>query len=268
MMTTPSPDRTLHIVLHDVAPPTRAACCRVLDALGEIGDFPVTLLAVPRYHGASRDSAFERWLVSRAEHGDEVALHGYTHRDDGRPRGASDWFLRRFYTRSEGEFLDLPESEVTRRLDAGLAWLRDLSLEPSGFVAPAWLMGAAAWRAMQRYPFDYTCTLRRIHLLDERRSVVCQGQVFSNSSAWRRAMSTVWNTSLAARQRDASIVRLELHPRDADFANVRRCWQQLARDQSRDRDVMTLQGLVTRIGTVPSTQPSALLRTAIEPIRP
>jgi uncharacterized protein len=243
-----SSDRTLHIVLHDVAPPTHMACCRVLDALSEIGRFPVTLLAVPRYHGAARDSAFERWLVSRAERGDEVALHGYTHRDDGQPNSVGDWVLRRFYTRSEGEFLDLADGEVSRRLDAGLAWLRDLSLEPSGFVAPAWLMGDAAWRAMERYPFDYTCTLRRIHLLNERRSIQCQSQVFSSSSAWRRAMSTAWNTSLAARQRDASIVRLELHPRDADFANLRQCWQRLARDQSRDRDATTLQSLVSKQG--------------------
>jgi predicted deacetylase len=261
-------ERSLHIVLHDVAPPTRAAFCRVLDALSEVGSFPVTLLAVPRYNGATRDSAFERWLVGRAEHGDEVALHGYTHRDEGRAHGPVDWLMRRFYTRSEGEFRDLRDGEVTRRLDAGLAWLRDLSIEPSGFIAPAWLMGPAGWRAMLSYPFDYTCTLRRIHLLNERRSVVCQAQVFSNSAAWRRTMSTVWNSSLASRQREAAIVRLELHPADADFANVRHCWQQLAREQSRDRVVSTLAALVARVGPAPSTQPSAALRTATEPIRP
>jgi uncharacterized protein len=253
-------ERTLHIVLHDVAPPTQAACCRVLDALDEVGRFPVTLLAVPRFHGAARDAGFERWLVGRAEGGDEIALHGYTHRDDGAPRSAADWLLRRVYTRSEGEFFALDDAEVRRRIDAGLAWLRALSLEPGGFVAPAWLMGEAAWRVLPRYAFSYTCTLRRFHLLPRGPGVICQSQVFSSSSAWRRSCSVAWNTALAARQRDARIVRLELHPHDADHREVRACWQRLLLQQLPSREVSTLQALAARLG--------GPLRTETAPIPP
>jgi predicted deacetylase len=239
--------RSIHIVLHDVAPATRSACQRVLDALDQVGSFPLTLLAVPHYRGAGRNSAFERWLVDRAEQGDEVALHGYTHQDAGRPRGPRDWVLRRLYTRAEGEFFDIGRDEALSRVDAGLAWLRDLSLEPAGFVAPAWLMGENAWSAVHERGFVYTCTLRRLHLLRVKSSVDCQSQVFSTSSAWRRRMSTHWNETLARMQQAAPIVRLELHPFDADHPAVRTCWQQLARQQARDREATTLSVLASRL---------------------
>src|ERR1700704_6068245 len=140
--------KALCIVVHDVAPGTWSATRRLLDAIAEVDTFPVTLLAVPRYHGEDRDPAFERWLVERASAGDEIALHGYRHLDDGEPRGWIDRQLRHTYTRGEGEFLALPFDEAMRRIDAGLAWLRELGVQPSGFVAPAWLLGPEAWRAL------------------------------------------------------------------------------------------------------------------------
>lgn len=244
-------ERFLCVVLHDVAPATWPACQRLLDALGAIGDFPVTLLAVPRYHGEPRDAGFERWLCERAALGDEVALHGYTHLDAGRPSGGLDFIRRRFYTRGEGEFWDLPFAQAKERLEAGTEWLRSLGLAPVGFVAPAWLMGAQAWEALRCQTFDYTCTLRRLYLLPELRSVVCQGQVYSHSSAWRRAMSLVWNESLSRLQTGQRIVRLELHPSDVDYPALRRSWQRLARRQVRSRHACTLRVVINELKTGP-----------------
>lgn len=236
--------RRLCVVVHDVAPATQAACERTLAALREIGEIPVTLLAVPRYHGSGRDPAFERWLVGRAAAGDEVALHGYTHRDDaGDTTGALDYARRRIYTRGEGEFWNLDEGEATRRLDAGRAWLAALGLPPAGFVAPAWLLGAPAWAALRRQSFDYTCTLRRFHLLPGSASVDCQAQVYSHSTAWRRAMSLLWNATLARLQSGHAVVRLELHPGDVDHPALRRSWQRLATRQLASRRACTLREL-------------------------
>jgi predicted deacetylase len=95
--------------------------------------------------------------------------------------------------------------------------------------------------------FVYTCTLRRLHLLRVKSSVACQSQVFSTSSAWRRRMSTHWNETLARMQEAEPIVRLELHPFDADHPAVRTCWQQLARQQGRDREATTLSVLASRL---------------------
>lgn len=244
-----STERLMCVVIHDVAPATQAACERLLSALHAIGDIPVTLLAVPRYHGGEREPAFERWLRGRADAGDEVALHGYTHLDSSATRGGFDFIRRRIYTRGEGEFWGLSENDATRRIQAGSAWLASLGLAPTGFVAPAWLLGAPAWAALLRQPFDYTCTLRRFTILPENRSIDCQAQVYSHSTAWRRALSLLWNATLARLQSGRAVVRLELHPGDADHPALQRSWQRLAARQLASRRVCLLRELATIVRT-------------------
>ena len=136
-----STDRIVCVVLHDVAASTRAACLRVLEAIAEVAELPVTLLAVPRYHDETPTPEFEAWLGQRSRRGDELALHGWTHRDDLPPAGTLDRLRRRHYTRSEGEFWALPEAEASRRIDAGIAWFQEHGWPLAGFVAPAWLLG-------------------------------------------------------------------------------------------------------------------------------
>ena len=234
----------LCVVVHDVAPAHWAACERLRDALYELGDFLVTLLAVPRYHGQGRDAAFEDWLCTCAAAGDEVALHGFTHRDDGQAHGIVDRLRREVYTRGEAEFWALSFDAATQRLQAGLDWLRALGLRPAGFVAPAWLIGPQAWRALRCQDFEYTCTLRRIHLLTQASSVTCQPQVYSNANAWRRIASIAWNDALARSHAQADLMRLELHPGDIAHADLRRSWQGIAARALRSRRACTLHTFV------------------------
>lgn len=241
--------RTLSVVLHDVAPPTWDACRRLLAQLATIGEFPVTLLVVPSFHGAPRNPAFERWLQMRASAGDEVVLHGYTHRDESPRRGWADRWLRSVYTRGEGEFFALSQAEAAKRIEAGLRWLKHLRLEPTGFVAPAWLLGGPAWAALRRFDFSYTCTLRRIHLLPGEQALVCQSQVYSTSTRWRQHLSVLWNGTLALWQRRQPNIRIELHPGDADAVPVRRSWQRLLKRQAQSRDACTLGELAMRLRT-------------------
>ena len=90
--------RALTVVIHDVAPATRPLCQALLDAIAGVAQLPLTLLIVPRYHGAARDPGFEHWLDRAVERGDELALHGLTHCDDGTPSDFFDWLRRRWYT--------------------------------------------------------------------------------------------------------------------------------------------------------------------------
>jgi len=237
---------TLCVVLHDVAPATCGACQRVIDAIGDIGAVPLTLLAVPRYHCEPPSSRFERWLTDRHALGDEVALHGYTHLDDGVPRGFIDRLRRRHYTRGEGEFCDLPLPEAMRRLTAGARWFARLGLPLHGFVAPAWLIGPGTWEALRWIDLSYTCTLRRMVLLPERRYVESQSLVYSTASPWRRQASVAWNRALAAAQRHNPLLRLELHPHDADHGSVRRSWQRLLALHLAQRRASTLADMVER----------------------
>ena len=220
--------RTVCIVLHDAAPSTRPACARTLAAIGEVaGDAPVTILAVPRYHDEVPSAGFEAWLGERARRGDELALHGCSHRDDGTPEGWLDRLRRSHYTRGEGEFWSLSREEALARIDVGIEWFGKNGWPLSGFVAPAWLLGPGAREALVERPFEYTATLRQLIHLPDQTPVTSQSVVYSTSSAWRRTSSLAWNAVVDIAERDNPLLRLELHPRDADFAAVKRSWQKI-----------------------------------------
>jgi len=233
-------DRHVCVVLHDVAPSTRAACARTLAAVAEVAELPLTLLAVPRYHGEPSTTEFEDWLGARARRGDELALHGWTHRDELPSTGLLDRLRRRHYTRSEGEFWALPEAEARRRIEDGIAWFRAHDWPLSGFVAPAWLLGPGAWAALARQGFEYTATVRELVHLPGRRAVKSQSVVYSTASGWRRQSSLLWNAAVSRLERGNPLLRIELHPRDADFADIRRSWQRILERALRDRRPSTV----------------------------
>ncbi|MEO8079772.1 MAG: polysaccharide deacetylase family protein, partial [Caldimonas sp.] len=190
--------RRVCVVLHDVATSTQGACERALAAVATVAPLPVTLLAVPHYHGETPAAGFEAWLGERSRGGDELALHGYTHRDDSAAAaGWVDRLRRSHYTRGEGEFWALPQAEARARLDAGIAWFRRHGWPLHGFVAPAWLLGPGGWAALDEGGFEYTSTLRQLVRLPGKERLVSQSVVYSTSSGWRRQSSLAWNALVA-----------------------------------------------------------------------
>jgi len=241
------PERTLCIVLHDVAGSTRAACLRTLAAVEAVaGAVPVTLLAVPRYHGEPASAEVEAWLGERVQRQDELALHGLTHRDEGIPTGWLDRLRRSSYTRGEGEFWPLSAQEALARIDVGIDWFARNRWPLAGFVAPAWLLGPGAWEAVGQRPFEYTSTLRQLIHLPERTATPSQSVVYSTSSGWRRGGSLAWNALVARSEAANPLLRLELHPRDADFRSVRRSWQGILERALADRTPATVAEFMRR----------------------
>ena len=159
--------RALCVVIHDVAPATWPDCLRLLDAVREVADIPLTWLVVPRWHGgAARSPALDAALDRLLAGGHELALHGYTHLDTAvRADRWRDRFLRGVYTEGEGEFAALEAGEARRRIKLGLAWFDERDWPVHGFVAPAWLLGDGAWEAVRGYPFLYTTTWSHFHCL-------------------------------------------------------------------------------------------------------
>jgi predicted deacetylase len=240
-------ERTLCIVLHDAAPSTRSACVRTLAAVRRVaGDVPVTILAVPRYHDEAPSAEFEAWLGERSRRGDELALHGCTHRDDGAAQGWLDALRRSHYTRGEGEFWSLSRAEALARIDVGIAWFAKNGWPLAGFVAPAWLLGPGGWAALGERPFEYTATLRRLIHLPVRNAVTSQSVVYSTASAWRRSTSLAWNALVDLAERRNPLLRLELHPRDADFTSVRASWQRILARALRHRKPSTVAEFMRR----------------------
>ena len=114
---------------------------------------------------------------------------------------------------------------------AGIDWFERHGWPLRGFVAPAWLLGRGRLGGAAHFrEFDYTSTLRHIDLLPDDGRITSQSLVYSTSSAWRRRSSIAWAAVSPRRLAGNPVLRLELHPRDADDAGVRRSWQRAPRD--------------------------------------
>lgn len=220
----------LCVVMHDVAPATWPQCERLLQALRRVSPHPTTFLVVPEYFrgaAARGDAAFCRMLEERRRGGDELAVHGFKHHDDEPARGWREQLRRRFYTNAEGEFSALDQVQAERRVAAGVDWFRSQGWPLTGFVAPAWLMSPGTVAALEASPFRYTSTLNEIWDLPRRRRLAAPSLVYSARSPWRRRLSHHWLTTLAPRLKAAPVIRLGLHPIDADHPEVVRDWQRL-----------------------------------------
>ena len=245
----------MSVTLHDVAPATQARCTELITSLERIAPLSFTLLVVPYYHGRHSDAAFDDWLQSRLLRGDELALHGLTHRDEGPP--ARSWVervRRHWYTDDEGEFASLSSGEATRRLKAGRLWFARREWPVRGFVAPAWLLSDGAWRALLRQPFGYTCTRTSLFALPygmaERpvRVLHARSIVYSTRAAWRRAVSRPWNALVAHEERRRGWMRFELHPSDLEHRAVRESVLRLVADAvDEGREPLTLGTIAERL---------------------
>ncbi|MDW5376421.1 polysaccharide deacetylase family protein [Halomonas sp. HP20-15] len=224
-------ERRLAVVLHDVAPatwPDYAPFVDAIDALAvDLGPIPLTWLVVPDFHHqglCSADPAFIERMNARLARGDELALHGYHHCDDSPPpRTPYELLMRRVYTR-EGEFQALDEAQAGQRLDRGAALFDRQSWPVPGFVAPAWLMGSGARRALVQRSFVYTSDRRRLYSLPDLLPLEAPGLVWSARSAWRRGASRVVCALQHHQARNADLLRLGIHPVDMRHPWVRDYW--------------------------------------------
>jgi predicted deacetylase len=227
------------VSVHDVAPATWPQCQRLIAMLDALGPLPLTLLVVPDFHHAgtvSADRHFVRALEERLARGDEVALHGYFHLDEGPPpRTPRDWIGRRMLTQSEGEFAALDEAHARRRLAAGMEMMRRLGWPVRGFVAPAWLLSAGARAALAQLPLLYTTTRGGFYRLPDWDFEPSSALTYSARSRWRRAMSKMLVEAQAAAARSRPLLRIALHPVDARHDGVVAHWRDLIERTLRER---------------------------------
>lgn len=234
--------RRLCIALHDVAPATWPACARLLAMLDEIGAAPVTLLVVPDFHGLGRidrNRDFVAAIEQRIRCGDEIALHGYTHRDDASPPSNPwQWFQRRVLTANEGEFSALDYAGAQQRIQRGMDVMSRLNWDVDGFVPPAWLASAGTAKALAETTLRYTSTHTVfIDLRGRRMYAPCI--TASSRSAWRRALSRHWMRASAMANRRAPLVRIGLHPEDARHPAMMDAWRKLLIELLSDRQPTT-----------------------------
>lgn len=242
----------LCIVLHDVAPATWPLCERLLAMLAQLGDPALTLLVVPDFHGQGRVDqapAFLRAIERRLARCDEIALHGYSHRDDSRaPSTPRDWLRRRVLTAGEGEFAALAQAQAAAKLAQGLQMFARLDWPVAGFVPPAWLASAGTRAALRQTDLRYTSTHTALIALAQAERIAAPCLTASPRSPWRRSASKFWLRAAGAATASANVIRVGLHPQDAAHADLMACWKNLLQRQLAQRVAVTKIEALNSIG--------------------
>lgn len=223
-------ERSLMLVLHDVAPETWPDYEPFVQAVDALGQVPICWLVVPDFHRRNRledHVRFRAMLEGRLDRGDELILHGCYHADEApAPRTPRDWFMRRVFTH-EGEFYPLDRDESARRLEQGIGLFERNGWPLHGFVAPAWLLGTGARQALAATDLIYTSDPAHFYLLPDYRAIDAPGLVWSARSAWRRGMSRLVSEKMLNRHRQGPLLRLGLHPVDMRHEFSHRYWLDL-----------------------------------------
>jgi hypothetical protein len=263
---------TLLVALHDVAPPHLAACQRQRDDLDRWGVDRATLLVVPDFHGdhpLGRSPETVRWLRARIAAGDEVALHGFFHRQRGPIAGRLDRLRAAWLTAGEGECLAQAGEERGRRLIEGRRLLEDLlGVAVTGYVAPAWLEPAGFEAELGRARFHWHETSLWVASRDGGGDVAAgwrrrRGPVigFATRTRARLLASLAWAHLLAPALETAARVggspaRVALHPADLGSQAVQHQLQAVLRRLRRRLRPTTYTGAL--LSLTPDAAPAAV----------
>lgn len=155
-------------------------------------------------------------------------------------------WITRHYTAGEGEFYDMDFSAAKAWLQKGRSLLREAGLSPEGFIAPAWLLGSEAERAVREEGFAYTVRLREVLGLASNRRWVSQSLVYSVRSRWRLETSLLWNALLFRTLRSNPLMRASLHPVDWEKPRVREQILGYLSEALHDRQPLTYAQWVAR----------------------
>ena len=213
----------LLIALHDVTPAFEPELRALWVMCAEQNIVPA-LFVVPNWHGdwpLEDHGRFVSWLRARAREGSDVFLHGERHDEIGTRRRWHD-HLRAFgRTDSEGEFLALDRDETRRRITRGAERLRDIGLQPIGFVAPAWLWSDGTRGTVGELGFSLSEDERAIYL--HRRGIGLASPLirWSARTSVRALASTAVARAMTWWHRHNWLVRIALHPSDMSRLETR-----------------------------------------------
>jgi predicted deacetylase len=181
------------------------------------------LLVVPDWHGRApveADADFGEWVRERASEGAEIFLHGERHDEVGLPRRWRDEIRALGRTAREGEFLSLDYAAARDRIDRGLERLRTVGLEPVGFVPPAWLGRPETHLAAKDAGLAVSEDDARVFVHARGLTVESPVLRWSARGALRAHASVLQERMRWALQREATVMRVALHPSDLDHRAV------------------------------------------------
>jgi predicted deacetylase len=205
----------LVVALHDVEPRSFERCQTIRGWLRKRGIERMTLLVIPAadlHPIGARSPGLSSWLRSQVARGDTVAQHGLAHRTTGAARWPRS-VLAGWQGGCAAEFPGLCAEDTVRRVDTGRRLLREIELDPRGFVAPGYAYTRALRDVLQE-SFEWFADLRSVdrRAQDRLRSpALCLGA----STALKRTLSPLV-VSTASRS-CGELMRIDIHPADFDL---------------------------------------------------
>ena len=203
----------LAVALHDVEPRSFARAREIRAWLAERGTDRVTLLVIPAadlHPIGARAPELAAWLRGRVAAGDAVAQHGLVHRASGTPpwpRSA----LAAWQGGVAAEFPGLSREDAARHVDTGRRLLREIELDPRGFVAPGYAY-TRVLRTILEESHEWYADLRAVRRRDG--DVHARALCLGSSTMIKRTLSPPV-IRVAARV-SGEVMRVDIHPADFD----------------------------------------------------
>lgn len=233
--------RRLLVSVHDVTPrhfERLRAIAATLERHGLGGRY--SALVVPNFWHEwplADHPEFLAWLRQEIDAGVEPLLHGYFHRDEAEHPSPWTRLRGRALTAREGEFLGLGHEAARARIVAGGRLLTELlGAAPTGFVAPAWLYGAATRDVLAE--LGYAIAEDHWRVWSPRGGqVLARGPViaYASRTRLRAAASLAWSRAATIALARQPIVRLAIHPHDLDLESLARELDRALAALTRDR---------------------------------
>ena len=214
--------KRLLVSIHDVSPRFEREVDLLLGHLQPHVGRRLAMLVVPNHWGdAPITPDFRRRLHAWADEGVEMFVHGWFHRDEAVHQGLNA-VRARHMTAGEGEFLGLSYADALERMRRGKACVEDATgRAAAGFIAPAWLYGEGARRALPDAGFALAEDHGRVWRPADG-AVLARGPVitWASRSRMRRWSSFAAAGLLRRVLRPAATVRIAVHPGDTRFSGL------------------------------------------------
>lgn len=214
----------LSVEIHDVSPAAEAEVRWMRWRLRRLGVERPALLVVPCWQderGRRLDlrsaPGLLEWLRREQEAGAQIVQHGLTHRAPRPPPpGLVNAFYHQAFSRGCAEFAHLTFEEARERLRRGRHILSACRLHAEGFVAPAWLQSPEALAAVWAEGYSFTAFLNKVVWFGAQgaETVPSPALTFDAAHPAIDYGKRVVMRAIEERSREASLVRLALHPAD------------------------------------------------------
>ncbi len=243
----------LVVSIHDVSTVTQERTDEILRDLAAVGLGQVSLLVISDHHHRgliSKNGIFQDWIKRQCGAGHEAVVHGFWHLREAKPAdGPVKRLVTGSYTAGEGEFFDLTFDEATARLRQAKEVFMECGLgDVPGFVAPAWLLGQDAERAVRAMGFRYTTRIATVLDLVSGHVWNSRSLVWSVRAGWRRQCSLVWNRLVFRMESRNPLLRIGIHPPDWDHRAIREQILSIVGAALAGRRAMTYDGWVSANG--------------------